>query len=168
MYLRRRVCEVSTTIVIIVMGMVLYWNTNSFFPSLLPGYPGDAFFPRLTLGFLFVCSVVFLLRHVHQRFREKHGAARPVDDTVEFPLLRFLGVIAIVWLYAYLLPLIGFELSTMAYVLVVVTPRLKGKRLQMAVKGAVIALLTTLLCYFAFVMALNVSLPLKVLPRIVL
>lgn len=166
MHLRQTVCEVATVSVIIAAGAALYWNTLSFFPSLLPGYPGDAFFPQLVLGFLFICCSAFLLGHALRRLKWRTAATSA--DTVELPLWRFLSVIAVVCAYVYLLPVAGFELSTFAFVLVTMTTRLRGSAAVQAVKGLALAFVTTLLCYAAFVMALNVSLPLKILPRIVL
>lgn len=167
MHLRQTVCEVSTVFFIIAAGAALYWNTFSFFPSLLPGYPGDAFFPQLSLAFLFFCCVVFLLRHALHRLR---GEEDPVaaGETVEIPLPRFFAVIVIVCAYVYLLPVAGFELSTFAFVFVTMTTRLRGSPVRQVLKGIALALVTTLLCYAIFVMALNVSLPLKILPRITL
>jgi hypothetical protein len=51
-----------TTAVILVGLILLYIETYNMAPSNLPGYPGDAFYPRAVLGFCIFWTVIILAR----------------------------------------------------------------------------------------------------------
>lgn len=168
MRLHNKVGEFATVLAVVAAGAWLYWNTYTFFPSLLPGYPGDAFFPRLALVFLFIVAGIFLLRRIVGFFRTRNGGKTEIAETIDFPFLHFALMIALVWAYILALPGIGFEISTVVFMTVLMAPRLKGGRARRWLVAAAIALATMLFLYAAFIIALNVNLPLKILPWITL
>lgn len=138
-------------------------HTRTFAPPLLEGYPGDAFFPRLVLGFTLFWAGVILLRRLFQAV-----AALPVDDP-PFRLdgREFTVALAAVVAYALLLEPVGFEVATALLLAGLLIPRYRVEMpLTRAVAWAVgVALATVAVCWLVFVILLNVDMPLLVLPR---
>ncbi len=149
--------------VVAATAIVLYWNTYSFMPSKLPGYPGDAFFPRIILIFMLACSIAASAEIVVPDFhKNRHDETR---QSIEIDVAA-VGIIAVaVIVYAIALPYVGFEISTFVFVLVLLTPALTGSRMFALAKAAGIALAAVIVLYFCFVIFLDVDFPLLFLPR---
>jgi len=144
----------------------LYYHTFSFSPSMLPGYPGDAFFPRLVLGFTLFCCAVLLSRTAKVMFGENAPVAENADKetTVTIELLPFAFIILLVLAYIFLLPVIGFETCTFLFLFILLITRWFEDWKPRIIKVGVLSLGTALFFYFAFVILLNVSFPVKLLP----
>lgn len=138
-------------------------HTRTFAPPLLEGYPGDAFFPQLVLGFTLFWAGVILVRRLFQAMADLPEDERPFKlDGREFAL-----VLAAVVAYALLLDPLGFEAATTLLLAGLLIPRY---RVEMTLPRAMawgvgVALATVAICWLVFVILLNVDMPLLVLPR---
>jgi hypothetical protein len=131
---------------------------------ILPGYPGDAFFPRLTVGYTLIIAALIILRGILlPRFANAPGEASHV--TVNW--LEFLSVAALVLIYAQLLTPVGFELTTLVFILILLVPRyaVEHRLIQSVVKSVALAIPTVLVLYGVFALLLGIHLPLLFLPR---
>lgn len=138
-------------------------HTTTFAPSLLEGYPGDAFFPRLVLGFTLFWGGVIVLRRLFQTTADVPDTDEPFDlDVREFAI-----ILAAVVAYALLLDPVGFEVTTAVLLAGLLIPRYRVEMtLPQAVVWAVgVSLATVLISWLVFVILLNVDMPLLLLPR---
>jgi len=114
---------VLATVSLVLIGLIyLFVETYDMMPPILPGYPGDAFFPRLVLGFCLVWAVIIVARGVF--LRQAAAAARREASYVDLHWPEFASVIALVLLYAILLDPVGFEITTVVLMMVLLVPRL--------------------------------------------
>lgn len=175
--LPRRRSLVVTVVVMLLGASYCFYLATQLPNSLLPGYPGDGFFPRITLAVTLVCGVVILIREF---FRSDPGAATVAgardgkdddeaeDDTsgpIQFDLLEAVTIIVLSIGYMALMPLYGMEIMTTIFMFLLFFPRILMPWPKAAVVAALSAAATTGFVYFAFVIGLNVPLPLAFLPR---
>jgi len=149
---------------LILLGLVgLFVDSFNMSPSILPGYPGDAFFPRLVLGF----SVTFALIILARGFFLPQEAAAVGDEAPTFDVhwLELATVFVLSVIYVLILEPIGFEVATTLLMLCLVGPRLLMPPLKALAIGAAAGVGTMLFLYVCFVPLLKVFLPLKFLPR---
>ena len=160
---------VLTTTALILGGLVfLYYETYQMQPPYEPGYPGDAFFPRLALGFSAIWAVIILARGFFLPHAAAAGGAE--KPYLEAHWLEFASIIGFVYLYAVLLEPIGFEIVTIALMMCLLVPRMQA---ESAPRGALLlgfalSLATMLILYLGLVPMLNIPLPLKFLPVYIL
>jgi putative tricarboxylic transport membrane protein len=163
MRIDKNTAELAAVGIIIAVTILLYWNTYSFLPSMLPGYPGDAFFPRIILASMLVCSIAALVEIIVPGARKtRHDDER---RSVEINVTALGAVAGAVIVYAIALSYVGFEISTFAFVLALLTPALSGPKMFAFAKAAGIALVAVVVIYFCFVIFLDVDFPLLFLPR---
>lgn len=148
--------EAATYAVLLAVLSYLYWLTFFFGKSVVRGYPGAAFFPRLILYFTMASALAALLVAVTS------GRSEGAATTFDFEGRDFLLTIATIGAFIFFLPILGFEITAFAMMLV-----LLGLRLDGWMKALVGALLTTAVFYVLFVIMLKVSLPLRFLPAYV-
>jgi hypothetical protein len=156
--------------VLITTGLIflgfafLYYETYNMMKPILPGYPGDAFFPRLAVGYTLIIAALIILRGILlPRF-----AAAPGEAThISVNWLEFLSVAALVLIYAQLLPPVGFELTTFVLMLILLVPRFAVQHglLQSVIKSVALTIPTVLILYGVFALILGIHLPLLFLPR---
>ena len=158
---------VLLTAVLCLAGLgILFWETFRMAPSFLPGYPGDAFFPRLVIGFSTFWAFIIVIGALSGGAFGKD--APPSDDEADyfsFDWLHFIYIFALVIAYALLLQPLGFEIVTLVLMFVLFLPRV-----QLGWLGATLAALAasvglTLLFWIIFIVLLRVHVPLAVLPR---
>lgn len=153
---------VIATAVVIVAGIAyLVYETSRMAPPLLPGYPGDAFFPRLVLGFTALFgAVVIAMRLMPSMKAHVEGA----DDSFRFDPVETAVTSLLVLAYMLLMEPLGFEISTTVFMFLLLWPRMLMplvKGLAVAAAGSVV---TMLIIYAAFVIGLKVSMPVSYLP----
>ena len=156
--------------VLITTGMIflgfacLFYETFNMMKPILPGYPGDAFFPRLAVGYTLVIAALILLRGI---LLPRYAAAPGESSHVSVNWLEFLSVAALVLLYAQLLPPMGFELTTLAFMLILLVPRFAVEHglVKSVVKSVALTIPTVLILYGVFALLLGIHLPLLFLPR---
>lgn len=150
--IRGRTAEFATAVVLLgAVGWMLVLAA-ALPPSPVKGYPGAAFFPTLAL-----CATgLFLLAWLVALVRRGTVAA----DTVRFELKDYLVTIAATLGFVFGTEYLGFEVACFATLATLLVPRLKSP-----VVAVLVAAITMLILYATFVLLLNVSLPLLVLPR---
>ncbi len=158
--LSKRAALFGAALVILAALIFLYWETYNMQPPLLVGYPGDAFFPRLVIGFTAIWNVVLLVRLALAPLPE----ADPEDHFVSFDWLEFLIVIVLVGAYAALMERLGFEVTTVAFVAALLIPRLRMPWPTALALGLTVAVMTMLVLWAVFALSLKVPLPLSHLP----
>jgi hypothetical protein len=152
---------------LIMAGLVfLYVETYDMPPSMLPGYPGDAFYPRAVLGFSMIWAAIILVRGVLL----PPAAAAVIDEPSAFALHwpEFASVVALVLAYALLLEPVGFEISTVALMMALLVPRLlaapQSTPARAVVHGLALSVSAMLILYAGLGPALKIGLPLRFLP----
>lgn len=156
---------IATALILAWLAFMAYETTNMM-PPILPGYPGDSFFPRLVIIFAVICALIVLMKGVFI----PRGAQLAAGEDTSFPLrwLDFASVCILVVAYGLLIDSVGFEIVT-----VVLMTALLAPRIAVAGPGAVrsivyalgTALVTTFIFYVAFGLLLRIPLPLLFLPR---
>ena len=162
---------------VLALAFTLMARTFSFAPPMLPGYPGDDLFPRLILGLIILCGVPLFARRLIEKRAKARGGAAGDDETFEIDVGGFLLTAAIVFAFPFLLPYIGFEITTVAFLTVLFTTRLHGPVSAEVVtpaiigaallKSAAISFATMLALYSVFVILLGVSMPVMFLPKFI-
>jgi hypothetical protein len=152
---------------LMLLGLVfLYVETYNMLPSHLPGYPGDAFYPRLVLGFSVLWAVIILVRGIF--LPQKAAAVGYEAPYFSLHWLEFVCVIGLVLLYAFLLEGVGFEIATVALLMVLLVPRLLAgpavKPARAVLQGLALSMAAMLILYAGLGPALKIGLPLKFLP----
>lgn len=153
---------VIATVVVILAGITyLFAQTYEMSPPLLPGYPGDAFFPRLVLGFsaLFGAAVIAMRLMPNMATQVEKDDERFEFDPVETALTTLL-----VLAYMLLMGVLGFEIATVGFMLLLLWPRMLMPPVKAAAVAAITSVVTMLVIYAAFVIGLKVSMPVSYLP----
>ena len=156
--------------VLITTGMIflgfafLFYETFNMMKPILPGYPGDAFFPRLAVGYTLIIAALILLRGI---LLPRFAVAPGEPSHVSVHWLEFLSVAALVLVYAELLPPVGFELTTLGFMLILLVPRFAVQQglVQSVVKAVALTIPTIIILYGVFALLLGIHLPLLFLPR---
>jgi hypothetical protein len=156
--------------VLVITGLIflgfafLFYETFNMMKPILPGYPGDAFFPRLTVGYTLIVAALILMRGI---LIPRLAAAPGEASHVSVHWLEFLSVAALVFLYAQLLPPVGFELTTLGFMLILLVPRFAVQKsfVESVVFTIALTIPTILILYSVFALLLGIHLPLLFLPR---
>jgi len=156
---------IATALVLVWLAFMAYETTNMM-PPILPGYPGDSFFPRLAIIFAVICALIVLMKGLIL----PRGAQLAAGENATFPLrwFDFLSVCVLVVAYGEMLSLVGFEIVTVVLMTVILAPRIAVGGISAArsiVYALGMALVTTLIFYVAFGLLLRIPLPLMFLPR---
>jgi hypothetical protein len=154
-----------TTAGILIGLVLLYIETGNMAPSMLEGYAGDAFYPRLVIGFTAVWAVIILARGF---LLSRHAATRVAEP--DFPLYwpELVWVAALVTAYALLVEPVGFEITTVVLMMALLVPRMlvvPGARLSGAMARAfALSAVSMLILYAGLGAGLKIGLPLLFLP----
>ncbi|MDF1609061.1 tripartite tricarboxylate transporter TctB family protein [Hoeflea sp. YIM 152468] len=170
---RRRSFMVSV-FAMLVGAAYLYWEATQLPASILKGYPGDGFFPRIALAVILVCGIATLIREAVSKQlvtppAPEHTDIDAADDDKDAPInldaVEAFLIVALSLLYMLLLKPLGLEIATSLFMFVLLFPRLPMRWPKAALIAALGAVATTLVVYSAFVLGLKVALPLKFLPQ---
>ena len=161
------------SIFILLIGTAyLFWEATQLPPSLLKGYPGDGFFPRIALAVILVCGIAALIREAASKQPVAPSPADDIDDAdddkdapINLDVVEVFLIVAFSLLYMRLLKPLGLEIATSLFMFALLFPRLPMRRPTAALIAVVGAVATTLIVYGAFVLGLKVGLPLKFLPQ---
>lgn len=156
---QRRATLVVTLITTAFFAMML-WRTLGFPPSMLPGYPGDAFFPQLIIGFGLIWCAILIYRLV----RGSDIITTDDEAVVVIPVGGFVAVCAYVIAYVMLLAPLGFEITTFLFMSVLFLTRFRGDLPARFVRIVIVSLITTIVSWACFAIILNVNFPVKILP----
>lgn len=174
--LPRRRSLLVTTIVLLLSAAYCFYLATQLPRSILPGYPGDGFFPRITLAVILFFGAIVLVREYLQPDPVMTDTPEvpkpgkdPGDDDMSGPIrLDIVEAVTIAVLsigYMFLMPRLGMEITTSIFMFLLFLPRVLHPWPKAGVISAIGAILTTGFVYLAFVIGLKVPLPLAFLPR---
>ena len=134
--------------------------------SILPGYPGDAFFPRLILIFTFFWTVILFLQNILKNnilIKSKETN----DEVVEiyYKDIFFLFFISII--YILFLDLIGFEILTFIFLFVLLVSRLDISIGKSIFYSSIVSFISMIVFWLTFIIFLRIPFPLKFLPFLI-
>ncbi len=134
--------------------------------SILPGYPGDAFFPRLILIFTFFWTVILFLQNTLKNnilIKSKESN----DEVVEiyYKDIFFLFFISII--YILFLDLIGFEILTFIFLFVLLVTRLDISIGKSIFYSSIVSFISMIVFWLTFIIFLRIPFPLKFLPFLI-
>lgn len=164
--LSKRRMVLATTALMLCGFACLFYVTTLMPASILPGYPGDAFFPQLVLVFTAFFGILVLVLGIQSaRITTPGICGEPADAPVKLDLLETGIVTAVAIGYILLLEHAGHEIATTLFVFVLLWPRLFAEPIRATLIAAVGAVVTMLLVYVVFILGLGIFLPLRWLPR---
>jgi hypothetical protein len=145
-------------LVCLAISLALLWLTLDL-PAAAQVPVGPAFYPRVTLVFLTVLSVILIALDVTAWRRRPAGPAR--DVAVSPPRNYTLVLITFVefTLYILLLPELGFRIATVLFVAALQVALEWPRSLRQWALVAIVAVATSLVCFAVFEDYLSVLLP---------
>jgi hypothetical protein len=160
---------------VVVATFYLLYETFRMSPPMLPGYPGDSFFPQLTIGLILLCGIPLLITRYGDHVKGRGELEGEKDETFNIDIRGFLVVAAIMLAFPFLLPLLGFEIVTFTILTILFVTRFNevvtAETMTMEIfrraliKAASMAMITMCSLYFIFVILLNVSMPVMFFPK---
>ena len=156
----------GATFLILAWLLFMLYETTNMMPPILPGYPGDAFFPRLVLIYALICAGFIMVRGLLLPRDAPLTTGEAAAFSIHWP--EFVAVCILVIAYGTLLEPVGFEITTFVLLMVLLAPRIHagghsvGRSLSYALA---LSLPTTFICYVSFGLLLRIPLPLLFLPR---
>ena len=117
---------------------------------------GPGFYPRIILGITIALSVALVVIDLAAA-RQRAARAKPAPSTENYGLVA--GCFAIFGLYIAVLPLVGFRLSTLAFLVALQAAMDPPRDRRRWIVIGIVALITTVLTYFLFERYLLVLLP---------
>lgn len=144
----------------------LFFETTNMSKSILPGYPGDAFFPRLILIFLLFWTSILLLQNLIKKFSLfKSSDDKEKDIEIYFKDITFLFLISII--YILFLDFIGFEILTFSFLFVLLVNRLDLNLGKSILYSSLISFISMMIFWFVFIIFLRIPFSLKFLPFLI-
>tara|TARA_B100000925_G_C21991422_1_gene467024 strand:- start:1123 stop:1539 length:417 start_codon:yes stop_codon:yes gene_type:complete len=131
--------------------------------SILPGYPGDAFFPRLILIFSFFWTSILLLQNLIKNLSLfKSSDEKETDIEIYYKDITFLFLISII--YILFLDRVGFEILTFFFLFVLLVNRLDLNLGKSIFYSTIISFVSMMIFWFVFIIFLKIPFSLKFLP----
>lgn len=147
----------------LVFLIFLFYETTNMSKSILPGYPGDAFFPRLILIFSIFWTTILLFQNLIKNFSLfKSSEDKETDIEIYFKDIAFLFFISII--YILFLDIIGFEILTFSFLFVLLVNRLDLNLGKSIFYSSLISFITMIIFWFVFIIFLKIPFALKFLP----
>ena len=141
----------------------LFYETTNMSKSILPRYPGDAFFPRLILIFSIFWTLILLLQNLIKNLSLfKSSDDKEIDIEIYFKDIIFLFLISII--YILFLDLIGFEILTFLFLFVLLVNRLDLNLGKSIFYSSLISFVSMIIFWFFFIIFLKIPFSLKFLP----
>ena len=147
----------------LVFLIFLFYETTNMSKSILPGYPGDAFFPRLILIFSIFWTAILLFQNLIKNFSLlKSSEDKETDIEIYFKDIAFLFFISII--YILFLDIIGFEILTFSFLFVLLVNRLDLNLRKSIFYSSLISFTSMIIFWFVFIIFLKIPFALKFLP----
>lgn len=147
----------------LVFLIFLFYETTNMSKSILPGYPGDAFFPRLILIFSIFWTAILLFQNLIKNFSLlKSSEDKETDIEIYFKDIVFLFFISII--YILFLDVIGFEILTFSFLFVLLVNRLDLNLGKSIFYSSLISFISMIIFWFVFIIFLKIPFALKFLP----
>tara|TARA_Y100000022_G_C13250715_1_gene377077 strand:- start:1288 stop:1794 length:507 start_codon:yes stop_codon:yes gene_type:complete len=150
----------------LVFLIFLFYETTNMSKSILPGYPGDAFFPRLILIFSIFWTAILLFQNLIKNFSLlKSSEDKETDIEIYFKDIAFLFFISII--YILFLDIIGFEVLTFSFLFVLLVNRLDLNLGKSIFYSSLISFISMIIFWFVFIIFLKIPFALKFLPFLI-
>jgi len=147
----------------LIFLIFLFYETTNMSKSILPGYPGDAFFPRLILIFSIFWTSILLIQNLVKNFLLfKSVEDKETDIEIYFKDIVFLFFISII--YILFLDFIGFEILTFSFLFVLLVNRLDLNLGKSIFYSSLISFISMIIFWFVFIIFLKIPFSLKFLP----
>jgi len=147
----------------LIFLIFLFYETTNMSKSILPGYPGDAFFPRLILIFSIFWTSILLIQNLVKNFLLfKSVEDKETDIEIYFKDIAFLFFISII--YILFLDFIGFEILTFSFLFVLLVNRLDLNLGKSIFYSSLISFISMIIFWFVFIIFLKIPFSLKFLP----
>ena len=147
----------------LVFLIFLFYETTNMSKSILPGYPGDAFFPRLILIFSIFWTAILLFQNLIKNFSLlKSSEDKETDIEIYFKDIVFLFFILII--YILFLDFVGFEILTFSFLFVLLVNRLDLNLGKSIFYSSLISFISMIIFWFVFIIFLKIPFALKFLP----
>jgi hypothetical protein len=164
----RRRADVVGALLFLLLAAFAYWRTTTWEPPILPGDPGAAFFPRLSISLIAIFSLVVIMRRLFFSAAESRtpsdtvsdGAGKTVSQLYRVDIASLATGIVSSGLLVAAMTLAGFEIPALIFLFALLAWR-SGNWVWSAI-GSVI---TVAVVYVVFVVLLKVHLPLAFLPK---
>ena len=141
----------------------LFYETTNMSKSILPGYPGDAFFPRLILIFSFFWTSILLLQNLIKNLSLfKSSEEKDTDIEIYYKDITFLFLISII--YILFLDSVGFEILTFFFLFVLLVNRIDLNLRKSIFYSTIISFVSMMIFWFVFIIFLKIPFSLKFLP----
>tara|TARA_B100000902_G_C27218187_1_gene868173 strand:+ start:61 stop:567 length:507 start_codon:yes stop_codon:yes gene_type:complete len=141
----------------------LFYETTNMSKSILPGYPGDAFFPRLILIFSFFWTSILLLQNLIKNLSLfKSSEEKDTDIEIYYKDITFLFLISII--YILFLDSVGFEILTFFFLFVLLVNRIDLNLRKSIFYSTIISFVSMMIFWFVFIIFLKIPFTLKFLP----
>ena len=154
------------SILFLILLIFLFYETSNMSKSILPGYPGDAFFPRLILIFTFFWTVILFLQNTLKNnilIKSKESNNEVIE--IYYKDIFFLFFISII--YILFLDLIGFEILTFIFLFVLLVNRLDTNIGKSILYSSIISFISMIVFWLTFIIFLRIPFPLKFLPFLI-
>ena len=154
------------SIFFLIFLIFLFYETSNMSKSILPGYPGDAFFPRLILIFTFFWTVILFLQNALKN-NILINSKETNDEVIEiyYKDIFFLFFISII--YILFLDLIGFEILTFIFLFVLLVSRLDISIGKSIFYSSIVSFISMIIFWLTFIIFLRIPFPLKFLPFLI-
>ena len=147
----------------LVFLIFLFYETTNMSKSILPGYPGDAFFPRLILIFSIFWTAILLFQNLIKNFSLlKSSEDKETDIEIYFKDIAFLFFISII--YILFLDFVGFEILTFSFLFVLLVNRLDLNLGKSIFYSSLISFSSMIIFWLVFIIFLKIPFALKFLP----
>ena len=147
----------------LIFLIFLFYETTNMSKSILPGYPGDAFFPRLILIFSIFWTSILLIQNLVKNFLLfKSVEDKETDIEIYFKDIAFLFFISII--YILFLDFIGFEILTFSFLFVLLVNRLDLNLGKSIIYSSLLSFISMIIFWFVFIIFLKIPFSLKFLP----
>lgn len=144
----------------------LFYETSNMSKSILPGYPGDAFFPRLILLFTLFWTIILFFQKISKKFiiiKSNEDDSGMVE--IYFKDIAFLFIISI--LYISFLELIGFEILTFIFLFSLLINRMDLSFQKSFFYSSILSCISMFIFWLVFIIFLRIPFPLKFLPFLI-
>ncbi len=144
----------------------LFYETSNMSKSILPGYPGDAFFPRLILLFTLFWTIILFFQKISKNFtiiKSNEDDSGMVE--IYYKDIAFVFIISI--LYISFLEIIGFEILTSVFLFSLLINRLDLNLKKSLYYSSILSCISMLIFWLVFIIFLKIPFPLKFLPFLI-
>lgn len=158
-----RTADVIGAVLLLALSVFAYHVTTTWIPPVLPGDPGAAFFPRISLGIIFIFSIVLLIQRLmalrKTPARDRGAETAGGDRMVRIDLAKFFQALAFSGAAVAGIGIVGFEPAAFVFLFAML-----GWRTGRWVWAFVVSVVSVGIMYILFVPLLTVRLPLLFLP----